>query len=60
LVAIDERTGAPGLTADVQGAASTVDDDGSPTVEGQRRLATVIELALDDDAALVRDQPSRR
>src|SRR5258708_34903092 len=55
-----ERTGAPWLIADVQGGAPTLDEDGSPTVEGRRRLTTVVELALDHHAALVRDQPGRR
>ncbi len=60
LVAVDQRARAPGLIADVQRAAPTLDDDGAPTVERQRRLAAIVELALDDDAALVRDQPRGR
>jgi hypothetical protein len=40
----------------VQSGAPTVDDDGAPTIKGQRRLASIVELALDDDAPLVRDQ----
>src|SRR3989442_14348530 len=60
LVAIDERAGAPGLIADVQCSASTLDDDRAPTVEGERRFATVVELTLDDDPALVEDQAGGR
>src|SRR5712691_3782556 len=60
LVAIDERAGAPGLIAHVQCRTPTLDHDRTPTIEGQGGLAAVFELALDDDAALVRDQPGGR
>jgi hypothetical protein len=44
----------------VQRRALTLDDEGTPTVERQRRIAAVVELALDDDPAFVRDQSRRR
>ena len=46
--------------ADLQGGAAPLDDDRAPTVEGQRRLTRIVELALDHDAALVRDQAGGR
>ncbi len=60
LVTVDERAGAPGLIADVQGGASALDHDRAPTVEGERRRTVVIELTLDHDPALVRDQAGGR
>jgi hypothetical protein len=60
LVAVDENAGAPRLIPDVQGGAAALDDERAPAIESQRRLAVIVELALDDDPALMRDQPSRR
>src|SRR5438309_6186971 len=51
LVAIDEDAGAPGLLADGQSGIVTLDHQRPPAVEGQRRVAAIVELALDDDAA---------
>jgi len=60
LVAVDERARTPWLLADVQGGATTVDRDGPPRVEGQRGSAAIVELALDDDPALVGNEPGGR
>ena len=60
LVAIDKGTGPPGLLANVQRRVSALDDERPPTVEGQGRVAAIVEFALDDDPAFVRDQPRRR
>src|SRR5438552_15938320 len=55
LKAVDQHAGPPGLIAYPQGAAP-LDHQRTPAVEGQRRIAGIVELALDDDPALVRDQ----
>src|SRR5207245_11269309 len=63
LVAIDQRAGAPRLIAHPQGGAAPVDDDGTPAVEGQRRLTRIVELALEHDSARLEHQaggPRRR
>ena len=55
LEAVDEHAGAPGLITHLQGPAA-LDHERAPAVECQRRIAGIVELALDDDPALVRDQ----
>jgi hypothetical protein len=60
LVTVDENAGAPGLIPDVQGGAAALDDERAPAVEDQRGTTAIVELALDDDPALVRDQPGGR
>jgi hypothetical protein len=60
LIAVDQNAGAPGLIANVQRAVATFDDERTPAIERQRGVPTVVELALDDDPAFVRDQPSGR
>ena len=59
LEAVDQHAGPPGLITHLQDAAA-LDHQGAPAVEGQRRIAAIVELALDDDPALVRDQAGGR
>jgi len=56
LIAVDEHARPPGFLADLQPPALALDHHGPPAVEGHRRVAVIVELALDDDPALVRDQ----
>jgi hypothetical protein len=44
----------------VEGGTASVDGDRTPAVEGERHAAVIVELALDDDSALVGDEPGRR
>jgi len=60
LVAIDERAGAPWLVPNVQSRAAPVEGDGPPTVERDGRTAAIVELAFDDNPALMRDEPRGR
>ena len=60
LVAVDQGAGAPWLVADMQRGPTAVDRDRSPTVERNRRTAIVVQFALDDDAALIGDEPCGR
>jgi hypothetical protein len=59
LVAVDQCAGTPWFIPDVQGGAAPIDDNGPPAVEGEREAAVIVELALDDDPTLVRDEPGR-
>src|SRR5438128_9664701 len=52
LKAVDEYAGAPGLIAHLQGPA-VLNYQRAPAVERQRYIAGIVELALDDDPALV-------
>jgi hypothetical protein len=60
LVAVDERAGSTRFVPDVQGGAAPIDGDGSPAVESKRKTAVIVQLALDDHAALVGDEPRGR
>src|SRR5439155_6527766 len=55
LEAVDEHAGAPGLITQLPGPAA-LNHERSPAVECKRCIAGIVELALDDDPALVRDQ----
>jgi hypothetical protein len=44
----------------MQRRAPTLDHDGTPTVEGDGGCAAIVELALDDDPALVGNEPGSR
>jgi hypothetical protein len=57
LVAVDQCAGTPWFIPDAQGGATSVDSDWAPAVEGEREAAVIVELALDDDATLVGDEP---
>ena len=59
LVAVDEHARAPRFVSDVEGGAPSIDSNGPPAVEGKRLIAIIVELALDDHPALVRDEPRR-
>ena len=60
LITVDQRAGPPWFVPDVQAGGASVDGDGPPAVEGERLIAIIVELALDDHPALVRDEPRRR
>src|SRR5256885_2069034 len=59
LINVDQRARPPWVVPDVQAGGASVDGDGTPAVEGERLIAVIVELALDDHPALVGDEPRR-
>src|SRR2546429_6958492 len=60
VIPVDQRSRPPWFVPDVQAGGASVNGDGPPAVEGERLIAIIVELALDDHPALVRDEPRRR